>query len=216
MSSTTAISPSPNNSFTFNDIKKRCLQGKELTLKVYYYVIEIFNKLFTHLNKIRFAPFFAVMDKKLPQVEMVFNAAACLPFVGSVASASRLLGANVQILYGFSLAAIAEIGISLQETDLKSPRRKSKPNLEMSPVQDFQAAGPIDVESKRVEEYLEKLKSIKAFGRAHLIHGCLNVFRASCELTLSAATLGIGNVALILPNMLGGRSFNPYYKYIDK
>lgn len=57
-----------------------------------------------------------------------------------------------------------------------------------------------------------KWKELVNDGNELIVHGALNFFRGVGEATLSASTL-IGNVFLLIPNLMKDDKFSPYFAY---
>lgn len=54
---------------------------------------------------------------------------------------------------------------------------------------------------------------VTAFGLEHMIQGALNILRGLGEFLIGAATFGMGNVVLLLPNMSQKDKFGPVIPY---
>lgn len=58
-----------------------------------------------------------------------------------------------------------------------------------------------------------KWKQVTRLGVEHMIHGGLNSLRGLGTVLLGAATLGFGNLCLLIPNIAKDDPFSPEFKY---
>ena len=59
----------------------------------------------------------------------------------------------------------------------------------------------------------KKWEKLTQLGLEHTLHGALNAIRGAGEAILCAATGGIGNLFLLIPNLMQKPPFSPYVQY---
>ncbi len=144
---------------------------------------ECFINLQNRVRETSLDPTITVISRQSMEVEKIFNAVSCLPFLGFLASSIRSVVGKIQIAAGAAIAAAAEVGLFLES------RKEGEKSL------------------------LGKWQTLSKFGMEHVIHGCLNVLRGTSEALLSSYTFGLGNIALLAPNLCNNREFKPYFGY---
>ncbi len=154
-----------------------------LTNKVQVNAKEAFEKLQYRLDTASLEPIFAFINRNCTEVEKIFNVVSCIPFIGVIGSAVRMIAGKIQLIAGIILAGVAQIGVLVES------RKEGESSLR------------------------HKWQALTKLGFEHVLHGCLNVLRGLGETVLATSTLGFGNVALLVPNLINNREFAPYFTY---
>lgn len=115
--------------------------------------------------------------------EKILNIAGSVPGLGFISGSARYVFGNVQVITGIGLLSLSEIGRFI-------------------------------VSSAPQEGVLgKKWEVLSKVGMEYTLHGCLNVLRGSAEVIVGKYTFGFGNAIFLVPNMINGRDFNPYFAY---
>lgn len=162
---------------------------KELISKIGAVGTTIFSKILARIEGIKLEPMIASVHTNMTEGEVVLSVISCLPVIGVIGSALRILVGKVQIVAGGAIGALGEIAFYLDTP--QSGKIRTLPEKQLR----------------------DKFRMLSKFGREGVIHGCLNVLRGNCELTFMAATMGFGNVLLFAPNLINKRDFKPFVPY---
>ena len=154
-----------------------------LNKKMQAVVQETFAYLHSQLKRVPLDEWIARVNEMGTHVERAFNIAAVVPVLGTLTSAARMTCAKIQFLAGAILACTAEF-VHLVA---------SKSSVE--------------------KEFLVSMRILSALGLEFMIHGVLNYMRAAGELIVGTCTLGLGSIALIVPNIYNYRNFTPVFAY---
>jgi hypothetical protein len=140
-------------------------------------------------EEIEISPLTKSFNHSCTTIEKVFNIASCMLWLSSYTSPLRILFGEAQAIAGIALTVFSEILLLISNAN---------EDLDDSP------------------KTREKWQQLSKYGSSLIIHGCLNSTRGTIELFINTITFSIGNLALILPNIMYGRSFVPLYIYKDE
>lgn len=145
--------------------------------------IQLFNKLQDKISCTELPPLIAKVHSLGTDIEKIFNIAGCLPWLGVLSGTVRSFVGQVQTTLGIALTTLSELGLIFGKL--------SKVNTEL----------------------ISKWKILSKLGIELTVHGCLNTIRGTGEMLIGTYTLGLGNMALILPNLSNNHNFAPYFPY---
>jgi len=144
---------------------------------------ELFQKLEKQVIATKISASILVINKIYTDIEKIFNITGCIPGIGILSGSFRVILGKLQTITGIAIVATSELGQFLAT-------RAGMDNL-----------------------LINKWKILSQFGLEHILHGCLNVLRGTGEMLIGQYTMGLGNLPLIIPNLINGRNFNPYFSY---
>lgn len=164
-----------------------CQQISEFTVQAIHEVKKCATDLFNEMQKE-----VAHRDMKVikpltystcTEAEKVFNIVACIPALGILSGVIRAFAGKLQMISGVALASIGEF------------------NLQMIKM------------SKKESAVKNKWETISELGKEMTIHGCLNMIRGTGEALIGTYTFGLGNLFLIIPNIVDNQNFEPRMRY---
>lgn len=142
----------------------------------------------TTLQEVEVSQLIQGFNQSCTSIEKVFNIASCMLWVSGYSSPLRIMFGQAQALAGIALKVFSEIMLLASNTNEE---------LDNDP------------------ELIEKWQQLSKFGSDLIVHGSLNTVRGTIELFINNITFSIGNLALVLPNILYGRNFAPLITYKD-
>lgn len=145
--------------------------------------INLFNHVQEKIIATPLSPFIEKVNSLGIDLEKIFNIGGCLPWLGILSGSLRIVFGKTQAIGGIALTIFSEIGLGVSNLS------KVDPNL------------------------LPKWQTLSKFGAELTIHGCLNVIRGTGEVLIGTYSFGLGNVVLIIPNLVSERNFGPYFSY---
>lgn len=116
-------------------------------------------------------------------IERGFNLAACIPVVGTYSSPGRIVFGASQVMLGSIVQISGLTGLIVSY---------------------------LNNEKGKVEKEWGKIAEL---GTEHAIHGALNILRGIGEFFVSLITFSIGNVVLLIPNIMRDTPFAPAVAY---
>lgn len=147
------------------------------------YANQLFKDIQTQVTRRNLSAIKPLTYSSCKQAERIFNIVACVPGLGIVSSAIRVFGGKLQVVAGIALAAFSEYNLFIMKAFAKDHSLK------------------------------EKWETLSDLGKEISIHGCFNVVRGTGEAFVSGYTFGLGNLMLIIPNIVNNQNFDPKIRY---
>lgn len=117
-----AVSDSPSS-----DLTKIFCNAITIANDIIKKIQQIAKQGFDHLRQkvgaLSLKPIIATTNILGTDIEKIFNVVSCLPFLGMIGSAIRVVCGKVQIIAGLALSSIAEVGLFLERKENESVLR---------------------------------------------------------------------------------------------
>jgi len=144
---------------------------------------KLFEQIQKHVIGSSIESFVTKINTPCHDIERAFNILGCFPLVGWISGSCRAILGKAQAVCGIGIVAISQIGVFLNS----------------------------QTHSEKI--LVGKWKALSDFGMEQLIHGCLNTIRGTGEALIGNYTFGLGNIPLLIPNLINDQNFDPYYAY---